>query len=928
MSPSPILKKFVAISTQTPDLWAIASENKNVTYGQLINLASSLAHELQLQIKVPGQCVAIIGEREIETPLAMIACLLAGVPFVVIDEAYPDNRIASICKIAGATAILHRKSNQSIQSKTFQHLLDIKKFIQIDKDRPIKSNLPTPYECETAYLLFTSGTTGFPKGIKIGHLPLPHFIEWYKQKFNPIKGARFSMLSGLSHDPILRDIFVPLSIGGTLCIPVQEKLLDKDYLYSWMKESKIHYAHMTPQMISVLLSVEQKNYPLTDLRYVFSGGDVLRPFIYSSLKKVAVNANLVNFYGTSETPQAVAYQVIEHDLQTPYPIGREINDVIIEILDNNLNPVETSVRGEIAIKTKFLSLGYINENPNMSNSTILNSFIHHHVHNGDGERRFLTGDIGFKDSQGNIHFCGRKDDQVKIRGFRVDCAEVAASIERFGLAKQAVVIPDSGNNEDTYLIAFTTSESKKVEEGLRNTLPPYMVPSLILHVSTIPLLANGKVDRTALKAIGQQHKTDRANNNNNFDNEFLVKIARVFENSDFNPKLSFVEMGGDSLSYINISFLIEKHIGYLPKSWEYIPLIDLSLIETHFTKTDKKSFSEIVFLKVPHTILLRAIGINFVVLGHAGIFLGSGTSTLFVISGISIARFQLLNVINNRTLIPIFQFIAKYGIPAGLWQLLRCIFVKEYLWFPDLVLSGTFWQNPNGGHYTFWFLDVLTASILIFCILALVISSSKYAAKTIFKKIEPYFLVSLIVLLFGVVAYFIQTETNLWNGEVGNTSVGPFRWFWMIPFGSAIHFAKSREQKTLVSFIGVLIVLIFTLIRPDNLSSYSTFTFDYFFIVSVLILIWLEQLYIPKFLNKTITIIAANSLFIYIVNHAVITILMPKLTYSLGFPAWPLGNVLAAITLGVLTGVFWNRISPIANRVIKSFKMNLIKVVF
>ena len=204
-----------------------------------------------------------------------------------------------------------------------------------------------------------------------------------------------------------------------------------------------------------------------------------------------------------------------------------------------------------------------------------------------------------------------------------------------------MVIPDSGNNEDTYLIAFTTSESKKVEEGLRKTLPPYMVPSLILQVSTIPLLANGKVDRTALKAIVQQYKTDRANNNNNLENEFLVKIARVFENSNFNPKLSFVEMGGDSLSYINISFLIEKHIGYLPKSWEYIPFIELSLIETQFTKTDKKSFSEIFLLKVPHTILLRAIGIIFIVLSHAGIFLGSGTSTLFIISGISIARFQL-----------------------------------------------------------------------------------------------------------------------------------------------------------------------------------------------------------------------------------------------------------------------------------------------
>ena len=309
-----IVKAFVDISTQTPDLLAIASENKNVTYGQLINLASSLAHELQVHIKVPGQCVAIIGERAIETPLAMIACLLSGIPFVVIDKAYPDNRIASICKIAGAVAILHSRSNQSLLSKTFEDLFNVKKIIKIDETRPIRPELPIPYLCETAYLLFTSGTTGFPKGIKTGHLPLPHFIEWYKRKFNPTKGARFSMLSGLGHDPIFRDIFVPLSTGGELYIPVQEKILDKNYLYSWMKESKIQYAHMTPQMISVLLSGELKDSQLPDLSYVFSGGDIVRPSMYSSLKKVAKRANLVNFYGTSETPQAVAYQVINQDL--------------------------------------------------------------------------------------------------------------------------------------------------------------------------------------------------------------------------------------------------------------------------------------------------------------------------------------------------------------------------------------------------------------------------------------------------------------------------------------------------------------------------------------------------------------------------------------------------------------------------------------
>lgn len=918
MTLSPILSAFVDISTQTPNLVAIVSEKKTITYGELISLANSLAYALQKQIKVSGQIVAIIGEREIETPLAMIACLLAGIPFVVIDKTYPENRIASICKIAHAVALLHCKSSLLIQSENFKELLEIKTFIKIDYAHPIKKELPIPYECDTAYVLFTSGTTGFPKGIRIGHAPLPHFIEWYKQIFYPAQGARFSMLSGLSHDPILRDIFVPLSIGGELHIPAQDQILAKDYLYLWMNKSKIQYAHMTPQLIGVLLSNEKKDSPLTELDYVFSGGDVLSTSIFSSLKECAINVKLVNFYGTSETPQAMAFQVIDHNLKAPYPLGKPINDVVIEILDEDLNLLDTSVIGEISIKTKYLSLGYINKSLNNPASSERDPFLQTLLSNQDGKRTYLTGDMGYKDQQGNLHFCGRKDDQVKIRGYRVNCVEIASTIERLGLAKHAVVIPESGHNEETYLIAFTTSDSEMVSKGMREALPPYMVPTQTILVTSIPLLPNGKVDRNALKIIAQNHKVNLRNNNNYLDNELLKNISKLFVNRNFNTKLSFVEMGGDSLSYINASLLIEKYNGFLTSNWENIPLNDLLIIKSKNKNIEKKRLTKLLFSNMQLSILLRAVSIILVVMIHAYIISGTPTSTLFVIAGMSISRFQLREVINNCTLKPIFIFIGKYAIPACLWQIMRSLFITKFFWFPDLILTGTFWQNPYGGHYTFWFLDVLTASILIFGILAIFSSYITAIAKKFFKTTEMYFDISLIILFLGVLAYIIQIKTNVWNGEVGHTSVGPFRWFWMIPFGAAIQQAHSNVQKMIVSIIGLIIVLIFMLVNSANLSSQYVFNFDYFFIISVLGLIWVKQIPIPKFLNKTILIIASNSLFIYIVNMPVFNILIPTLTNKWGFPDWNLLNVFAAISLGVLTGTFWNKFSLLAHQEFKS----------
>lgn len=891
-----IATKFVIHAFRHPNDLAIVDDGICMTYGELFQRASALAVGLRSEHR-PDAVVAIHAHRDMNTPLAMIACLFANVTFVVIDASYVQQRILDILKLSGAKTLLHGDLDDGLRSSIACLGVEMRPIHRGREPSAVHFSIGAQ---KTAYLLFTSGSTGFPKGIRTGHAPLVHFIEWYRQEFQPGHGSRFSMLAGLSHDPLLRDIFVPLSTGGQLHIPRQTDILVPDRLFSWMDVQGIEFTHLTPQLIDILHMRRKRKLTLRSLRFVFSGGDVLRPETAEHVENIAPGANLVNFYGTSETPQAMAYQVIEPDMLPPYPLGLPIADVDIEIVNDELHPMPIGEVGEIAIATEYLSDGYITDPSTASARGRSQIYVTRSV--GDvTQKMYLTGDLGFKDNDGRIFFRGRSDDQVKIRGYRVDCLEVAATIERHRLARQVVVLPEQVSSGEKALVAFVVGDTELLKRVLPTVMPAHMVPATIIGISKIPLLPNGKTDRAMLYKLRCESLERERLVRSPQDNAFFEAIASALDLANLDPDKSLVSMGGDSLSFIRVGFVVEDQLGLLPEGWETIPFSELLELKRH-APAPTSSVGKVKLKQIEPAILLRAISILFVVLVHAQIdFYVTATSTLFVIAGMSFARFLLPGLIETGSLAPTARFILKYGVPAALWQGVGGLY-KGQFWLPEIFLLGTLWASP-AHHLTFWFLDILTVSILIIAGLASVLSRGwRQKARDTVGDVEFRF--SVAMLTFAIVAFLLQTQLNIWNGVVGESSVGPFRWLWLVTLGMVIQTGRYRLDRVLVTLVSLALAGL----CYGDLVTKGEFQqpFGLFLMGSILVLIWIRRIRVPAFSYGPVLLLAQHSLFIYLFSMWVPKSLTPKLEL-IGIEDWVPLRLLLALAVGIVMSMLWNR---------------------
>ena len=373
-----------------------------------------------------------------------------------------------------------------------------------------------------AYVAFASGSIDGPKGIMGSHRPLSHFLQWHSQSFGFNESDRFSMLSGLAHDPLLRDIFTPLWVGATLCIPDQAMMKTLGQLRVWLKTQEISVIHLTPAMSQLLtmtdelaLKYSDEQMRLSKLRYAFFGGDVLTWRHISPFREIAPSVVCVNFYGTTETPQAMSYYVIpdQNDKRKddwimkakPLPLGRGIKDVQLLILNASGMLTGIGETGEIHIRTPYLARGYMGDNKSTHLRFIINPFTRE-----QGDRVFKTGDFGRYLNDGTIEFIGRIDNQVKIRGFRVELGEIEMMLDRCPSVNQAVVLASEDESENKSLVAYIVPEENSepstsmLRDFLKMKLPEYMVPSVFIMLESLPLTPNGKVDRKALPKPDQK----------------------------------------------------------------------------------------------------------------------------------------------------------------------------------------------------------------------------------------------------------------------------------------------------------------------------------------------------------------------------------------------------------------------------------------
>ncbi|HEX8905295.1 MAG TPA: non-ribosomal peptide synthetase, partial [Longimicrobiaceae bacterium] len=351
---------------------------------------------------------------------------------------------------------------------------------------------------DLAYLAFTSGTTGAPKVVAGTHGPLSHFFRWYADELRPREGDRVSMLSGLAHDPLLRDVFAPLAAGAALCIPDPARIAEPGWLAAWFAEQGITITHLTPAMGQLLATGAGAR--LDALRLAAFGGDVLGARDVARLRELAPRAEVVNFYGATETPQAIAFhRVPRQAAEGAQPVGRGIDGVQLLVMAPGGGLAGIGELGEVAVRTPYLAAGYANDAALTAERFRPNPFT------GDAaDRVYLTGDLGRYRPDGLVEIAGRADRQVQVRGFRVEPGEVEAAIATHPSVRQAAVVAREAADGGRRLVAYVVTHARpadldaELRAHLHGRLPEYMVPAAFVALDALPLTANGKLDARAL----------------------------------------------------------------------------------------------------------------------------------------------------------------------------------------------------------------------------------------------------------------------------------------------------------------------------------------------------------------------------------------------------------------------------------------------
>ncbi|KAJ1843651.1 large subunit of alpha-aminoadipate reductase, partial [Coemansia sp. RSA 2703] len=377
-------------------------------------------------------------------------------------------------------------------------------------------------------LSFTSGSTGIPKGVRGRHYSLTHFYPWMSGEFGLGSGDRFTMLSGIAHDPIQRDVFTPVFFGAELHVPTAEDIGVPGRLAQWMADHAISVTHLTPAMGQLLAA--NATAAIAGLRNAFFVGDLLTKRDCLRLQRLAANCRIVNMYGTTETQRAVSYCAVPAHSESPaflaaakdvIPAGRGMCDVQLLVVNRHGTGAMCAVGevGEIYVRSGGLAEGYLRLPDATAEKFVPNWFAPQppqhpaEFYAGARDRLYRTGDLGRYRPDGDVECIGRIDDQVKIRGFRIELGEINNMLSQHPRIRANVTLVRRDKYEEQTLVAYIVpSEDEQaraddparqgliadVRAYLRQKLPAYAVPAVFVPLKRLPLTPNGKIDKAAL----------------------------------------------------------------------------------------------------------------------------------------------------------------------------------------------------------------------------------------------------------------------------------------------------------------------------------------------------------------------------------------------------------------------------------------------
>ncbi|MEH2407387.1 MAG: non-ribosomal peptide synthetase [Nostoc sp.] len=561
---------FEAQVEKTPDAIALIFNNQHLTYRDLNSRANQLAQHLQSLGVGTEILVGICIERSLEMVVALLAILKAGGAYVPLDPGYPQERLAFILSDTQVSVLLTQKE---LVAKLPTHTAFV---ICLDADwnalaKPTggiaqnkKENLSTSVTADNlAYVMYTSGSTGTPKGVSVIHRGVVRLVK--ETNYAHLTDEEIILqLAPISFDASTFEIWGCLLNGGKLVIfPPHTPSLDE--LGQIIQQYKVTTLWLTAGLFHLI--VDEKIDALKSLRQLLAGGDVLSvPHVQKFLQTVE-NCQLINGYGPTENTTFTCYHPITAPLQAgvSIPIGRPIANTQVYILDNNLQPVSIGEVGELYIGGDGLARDYLNR-PDLT----AEKFIYHSFDSNLITRLYKTGDLARYLPDGNIEFLGRIDNQVKIRGFRIELGEIEREIAQHPDVREVVVLARQDKTSEKQLTAYIVPHynsrytHNKLRNFLQQQLPNYMMPSAFVMLESLPLTANGKVDRHKLPAPSRERpQLEQAYIAPQTDLERLLAgiLSELLKIDRVGIDDNFFDLGGTSISILQVAVRLQYELG-------------------------------------------------------------------------------------------------------------------------------------------------------------------------------------------------------------------------------------------------------------------------------------------------------------------------------------------------------------------------------
>ncbi|MGD2087710.1 MAG: amino acid adenylation domain-containing protein [Candidatus Aminicenantes bacterium] len=571
---------------------AIECGSRRMNYTELENRTNHIANRILSKGISKETLIGILIDDRVEFICALIGIVMAGCVVVPMDSTHPTDRLEVMLHATNTKFVIGDQTNldrfiaNDENTNATAAINPSFEFIRMEDLFPNKesswlTNRPkiqyTP--ADKIYIYFTSGTTGLPRAILGKNKSLLHFVRWETQTFGVDENFRVSQLTSPGFDAFLRDIFVPICAGGTVCCPdSSDVIVEAQKLMNWIENSGIHLIHCVPSLFRLLISNGLTNHQFKELKYILFSGERINPAdLVNWYNTFDERIQLVNLWGTSETTLAKTCHFIQkNDVnQERIPVGKPIKGAIVVVLDKYKKICGEQVKGELYIRTPFRTFGYLN-NPELTHQR----FIQNPFNDDPNDLLHVTGDFGQLLPDGSIDFIGRTDRQVKIRGIRIELEEIENLLLKYPQVKEAVVIKKVISDTNEFLCAYVSADltvepdidtNDDVDADLRETafisalfrylsrkLPEYMIPAYIMNMENIPRKPNGKINYNRLPDPLKVEKRKYIAPKNDVEKKLALLWSDILKIEKIGVNTHFFELGGNSLNIMTLITNIHK----------------------------------------------------------------------------------------------------------------------------------------------------------------------------------------------------------------------------------------------------------------------------------------------------------------------------------------------------------------------------------